>query len=80
MAGVRLRLPSYDTGAADILSGGKQVGIALAKFKGWRAYLYPVATDRRIRTGDCEEVTGRTLRELRRVLRERVELKGPWWQ
>ena len=28
----------------------------------------------------CEEVTARTLTDFRRDLRERVELKGPWWQ
>ena len=28
---------------------------------------------------DCMTVTGRTLGDLRRELRERFELKGPWW-
>lgn len=76
---VRLTFPSYDIGAADILASGKCVGFALAEFRNWRAYLFPEATDRRIRPVDCEEVTAETLRELRRVLRERVELKGAWW-
>ena len=75
----RLTFPSYDVGAADILAGGRQVGIALAEFNGWRAYLYAAAQDRRIRPGKCEEVTARTLGELRALLRERAEVKGPWW-
>jgi hypothetical protein len=76
---VRITFPSYDIGGTDIIAGGKRVGFAVANFKGWTAYLFPVATDRRIRPPGCEEVTARTLRELRKVLRERVELKGPWW-
>jgi hypothetical protein len=76
---VLITFPPYDAGTTDIRSGGKRVGIAVAEFKGWRAYLVPEATDRRIRKGGEEEVTARTLGELRRVLRERVELKGPWW-
>jgi hypothetical protein len=76
---VRLTFPSYDIGAVNILANGKCVGFALAEFWNWRAYLFPAATDRRIRPADCEEVTGGTLGELRRVLRERVALKGPWW-
>lgn len=77
---VRLTVASCDYGMADIFANGKRVGIAIDEGRGtWRAYLYPVATDRRVRPADCEEVTGRTLGELRRVLRERVELKGPWW-
>jgi hypothetical protein len=76
---VRLTFPSYDIGGTDIIAAEKRVGFTLANFKGWTAYLFPVATDRRVRPADCEEVTGRTLGELRRVLRERVELKGPWW-
>jgi hypothetical protein len=75
----RLTFPPYDIGAADILAGRKQVGIALAEFKGWRAYLYPVAAGRRIRPDGCEEITGETLGELRRVLRERVANGKPWW-
>ncbi len=77
---VRLTFPSYDIGSADILAGGKRAGIVLAEFYCWRAYLYPALSDRRIRLTGEEEVTGRTLGELRRALRERVELKGPWWE
>ena len=76
---VLITFPPYDTGTTDIRSGGKRVGIAIAEFKDWRAYLFPEATDRRMRPADCEEVMARTLTELRRVLRERVELKGIWW-
>ena len=76
---VRLTFPSYDVGSTDILVGGKRAGIILAESRCWRAYLYAALTDRRIRLGGEEEVTARTLAELRRVLRERVELKGPWW-
>ena len=78
---VLITFPPYDIGTTDILCRGKRVGIAVAEFGGhWRAYLFAEATGRRIREGGEEEVTARTLTELRRVLRERVELKGPWWQ
>jgi hypothetical protein len=76
---VRITFPSYDIGAADILCGGKRVGFCLDEGQGrWRAYMFPVAG--RHRPEGCEEVTGRTLGELRKALRERVELKGAWWQ
>jgi hypothetical protein len=75
-APVRLTFPAYDIGAADILTG-----IILAGFSCWRAYLYPALQDTRARLArDCEEVTGRTLGELREKLRKRVEVDGPWWQ
>jgi hypothetical protein len=76
---VHLTFPPYDIGAADILADGRQAGIVLAEFKFWRAYLYPVLADRRIRGGGEEEVTGRTLGELRETLRKRVDADGPWW-
>jgi hypothetical protein len=77
---VRLTFPGYDLGAADVYANGKRVGLCLDEGRGrWRAYLYPVATGRRIRLGGEEEVTGRTLDELRRALRERVAEKGAWW-
>lgn len=76
---VRLIFPSYDVGAADILVMGMRAGICLADNKGWKAYLYPALTDRRIRLGGEEEVTAETLAELRRVLRKRVADEGPWW-
>ena len=77
---VRLTFPSYDLGAADIMASGKNAGICLDEGQGrWRAYLYPVLSSSRLRVTGCGEVTERTLRDLRRVLRERVELKGPWW-
>jgi hypothetical protein len=79
-APVRVTFPAYDVGGTDILVGGMRAGICLADFRGWKAYLYPELTTRRIRVLGCEEVTARTLGELRRELRERVELKGPWWQ
>jgi hypothetical protein len=34
---------------------------------------------RKLRREGYGEVTGRTLADLRRGLRERVELKGGWW-
>lgn len=73
----RLTFPSYDVGAADILAGGKSVGFCLGEFWCWRAYLYSVAQERRMpRPAKCEEVTARTLADLRRKLRERE----PWWE
>jgi hypothetical protein len=77
---IRLTFPAYDVGAADILAGGKSVGFCLDEGGIWRAYLYPAAQERRApRPGKCEEVTARTLADLRRELRERVEVKGRWW-
>jgi len=83
----RLAFPAYDIGAADIRSGGKCVGFCLDEGGGahgrarrWRAYLYPAAQDRRTpRPEVCEEVTARTLGELRAALRKRVADEGPWW-
>jgi hypothetical protein len=77
---VRITFPSYDIGAARIMADGKRAGFCLAEFYRWRAYLFPALTEGHVRPAGCEEVTGRTLGDLRRVLRERVELKGPWWQ
>jgi hypothetical protein len=84
---VRLTFPAYGPGAADILAGGRSVGFCLDEGGGshgyarrWRAYLYPAAQDRRMPKPDgCEEVTARTLAELRETLRERVETRGQWW-
>lgn len=77
---VKLTFPSYDVGAADILASGRHVGMALDEGGRWRAWLYAAAQERRTpRPARCEEVTARTLVELRRDLRERVELKGQWW-
>jgi hypothetical protein len=64
---------------ADILADGERVGICLAEHDRWRAYLYVKRGAARVRAGKCEEVTGRRLRDVRRELRERVELKGVWW-
>ena len=84
---VRPTFPAYDLGAADILADGRSVGFCLDEGGGslgypkrWRAYLYPAAQDRRMPKPDgCEEVTARTLAELRETLRERVADKGQWW-
>jgi hypothetical protein len=78
-APVRLTFPSYDTGAVNILADGKCAGFALAEFYGWRAYLFPVLTESRMRPDECEEVTAKTLGELRKLLRERVAERGAWW-
>lgn len=84
----RLTFPQYQPGAADILlEVGKAVGFCLDEGGGshgypkrWRAYLFPAPIDKGTpRPAGCEEATARTLKELRRVLRERVELKGGWW-
>lgn len=74
----RLTFPAYDMGAARIIAGGKhQVGHVLAEFFGWQAWLWETADVRPGNMQEMETVTGRRLGELRRVLRERVELKGP---
>lgn len=82
-----LTFPSYDIGAADILWADRSVGFCLDEGGGsggyprrWRACLFPAVQERRMpKPEGCEEVTGRTLGDLRRELRERVELKGQWW-
>jgi hypothetical protein len=78
---MRLTFPAYDIGAADILADGKGVGFCLDEGGGrWRAYLYPAAQDRRMpKPEGCEEVTGKTLAELRETLRKRVADEGQWW-
>ncbi len=76
---VRLTFPSYDVGAADILADGKRAGVCLDEGGQWRAYLYASLTDRRVRLGGEEEVTARTLGELRETLRKRVDAEGSWW-
>lgn len=76
----RLTFPGYDVGATHIMAGGEYVGFCLAEFYLWRARLFKTATTSRIGPeSGCEEVTGRTLGELRRRLRDRVAAEGPWW-
>jgi hypothetical protein len=78
---VRLTFPAYDIGAADIRANGKWVGRVLGEFYGWEAVLSPEA-DPKPGTFDpreAETVWMPKLGDLRRVLRERVALKGPWW-
>jgi hypothetical protein len=76
----RLTFPSVDIGLAWIIADGRhQVGFALAEFRGWRARLWPAPDIRPARMQDCEEVTGKTLAELRETLRKRVADGGPWW-
>jgi hypothetical protein len=83
----RLAFPAYGPGCAGILADGESVGFCLDEGGGaygyskrWRAYLYPAAQAKRTpRPAKCEEVTAGTLRDLRRLLRERVDGEGPWW-
>jgi hypothetical protein len=78
---VRLTFPSYDVGFARIIADGKwQTGHVLGEFYGWRAVLWECADVRPPNMRDMETVTERRLADLRRVLRERVELKGQWWR
>jgi hypothetical protein len=77
---VRLTFPAYGENTTDILANGERVGIVVAGYRSWVAYLYRTRGAARIREGGEEEVAERRLADLRRVLRERVELKGPWWQ
>jgi hypothetical protein len=85
---VRLTFPGYGPGTADIMADGMNAGFCLDEGGGahgyptrWRAYLYPAVQDRRVpRPQGCEEVTGRTLGELRFALRKRVADEGAWWQ
>lgn len=78
---VRLTFPVVEPGLARIVADGKQqVGFVLAEFYCHRAVLWETADVRPPNMQDMETVTGKKLGDLRRVLRERVELKGPWWR
>lgn len=79
----RLTFPVYDMGGARIIADGKlEVGRVLAEFAGWRACLWTEAdpVPGQFNPHDMETVWRLKLREIRWVLRERVELKGPWWK
>jgi hypothetical protein len=77
---VLLTLPSYDIGAARIIADGKyQVGHVLGEFYGVRAYLWPAADERPGNPYEVEQAWFPLFRDARRVLRERVAEKGPWW-
>ena len=76
---VRLTVPAVEPGLCKIMADGKRTGFILAEFRGWRAVLFPVASAL-VRPAGSEEVTGKTLGDLRAVLRERVERDGPWWK
>ena len=75
---VRLTFPSYDIGAARIMAGDLQVGHVLGEYWCWRAWLWPVA-DEFITGPSGGQVTGKRLADVRVLVRERFELKGPWW-
>lgn len=75
---VKLTFPSYDIGSARIMAGDLQVGHVLGEYWCWRAWLWPTADDFGCAYSG-EQVTGRRLADVREKLRERVELKGPWW-
>ena len=74
----KLTFPSYDVGFARIDADGIQVGYIVAGFSDWTAHLWNEAGNRHGGHADAP-VTRRRLRDLRADLRERVELKGPWW-
>jgi hypothetical protein len=75
---VRLTFPSNDIGYARIMADGLQVGNALKGTRLWRAFLWAHAEDRHGGYADAP-VTGERLSDIRTELRERVEMKGPWW-
>lgn len=75
---VGLTFPSYDVGAARIMSGDRQVGHVLGEFWCWRAYLWTVADDRSYAYSG-KQVTGKRLADVREKLRGQVAETGPWW-
>lgn len=79
---VRLTFPGYDIGAAHIRADGKLVGLVLGEFFGWRAHLWPEAGPKpgTLDPREAETVWMPKLGDLRRVLRERVAERGPWWK
>ncbi len=75
---VRLTFPSTDQGWAAILADGVKVGHICRGNRCWEARLWNEAGNREGGYADAP-VVREYLRELRADLRERVELKGPWW-
>ena len=74
---VKLTFPSNDSGWAAIMADGVQVGY-IRRDGRWRAFLWNEAGNRHGGYADAP-VAGERLADLRAELRERVELKGPWW-
>lgn len=76
---VRLTVPSNDEGWARIVADGVQVGHVNRGGNGrWQAWLWAHAGDHAGGNADVPVVRGR-LGDVRAVLRERVEQRGPWW-
>ena len=75
---VRLTFPSNDQGWVSIRADGVRVGHIRRGNRRWEAYLWNEAGNRHGGYADAPAVR-EYLRELRDELRERVELKGPWW-
>ena len=75
---VKLTFPSDDQGWASILADGVKVGHIMRGNRCWQARLWNEAGWLEGGYADAP-VVREYLRELRADLRERVELKGPWW-
>ena len=75
---VKLTFPRCEPYSYSIMAGGQQVGKIVAGFADWEAWLWCEPGPRFTGYADAP-VRKRYLRDLRDELRERVELKGPWW-
>lgn len=75
---VKLTFPRNDQGWASILADGVTVGHVERGNRCWHARLWNEPGNRNGGYADAP-VVREYLRELRAELRERVELKGPWW-
>ena len=75
---VRLTVVSTDSGWAVIRAAGLRVGHVRRDYSKWTAWLWSHAEDRSGGYADAP-VTRAALGDLRADLRERAELKGPWW-
>lgn len=75
---VRLTFPRAEPYSYDIMADGLQVGKITEGYARWEAWLWCVPGPGFTGYADVP-VTRKYLRDLRAELRERVELKGPWW-
>ena len=75
----KLTVPGVDHGWAHVLADGIQVGHVRKGLNGrWEAWLWNKAGNREGGYAAAPVVLPR-LGEVRAELRERIELKGPWW-
>lgn len=75
---MKLTFPRSEPYSYRIMAGGLQVGTVVEGYKGWVAWLWCEPGPRFSGYADVP-VSRPRLGEVRDALRERVEMKGPWW-